>query len=95
MGNSRKAETVSFNSATRRVACQLDALPIPASRGLTGCFSAASKRCQLFVNVLSIVRKDQFTGVAAGARGGMLHEFRENLTENLFELLLRGADRCC
>jgi hypothetical protein len=43
---------------------------------LTGCFRAARARCQLFVNVVSIVCKDQFTEVAAGARGWMLHEFR-------------------
>ena len=53
-----------------------------------------SARCQLFVNVVSIVRKDHLTQVAMGATGRMLHESRENFTHNVFEPLLRGAHRC-
>jgi hypothetical protein len=45
---------------------------------------------RLFVKVMSIVRKDRLTEAAMDAVRRKLHEFRMNLTHNLFESLSRG-----
>jgi hypothetical protein len=88
---------VSTNSATRRVAFQPDALSTPTPRGrldVSKMFPSCHSARRLFVNVMSIVRKDRLTEAAMDAVRRKLHEFRMNLTHNMFEPLSRGRSPC-